>query len=238
MCRFHSVRAELLARREPGRLELADVTEAGPDIARLALVPLDPPGPHEQDVALRQRGSLRRETLGDLARIDGVGLVVPERPIGRLPPPGDVGEHGPTGDATSRPVMDPVLLVGHTTEVAGAGFGRVRRVVADVTEAVPLARRLRVPSMQHVIVSGARAGHLVLELPSTEQRRIGKRHRPVEGEHRAAPHEPGRRQDPLGRQQVEAAEDVVVAPHAPCGPQPGPRRKVVVVRECTRHRRS
>ncbi len=106
--------------------------------------------------------------------------------------------------------MHPVLLVGHTAVVP------VHRV-AHVAEAVPLRRALGVPAVEDVVVADRRrlSGHLVLESGPAEERRIGHAHVPVEREHRAALDEPSGVDDAVGREEVEAAEHVVLSPQSP-----------------------
>ena len=155
-------------------------------------------------------GALVVEAGDQLIRGDDVGIVVTDRAPGGLAPPTHVGEHPTTDDPPSRPVVDTVVCVVDTTEVTGAGRVLAHRVVADVSEAVPLARRLRVPPVEHVVVARADvvAGDLVPERAAGEQRRIGQPHRPVERERRA-PLDQARRGDrPLGREQIETAEHV------------------------------
>ena len=106
--------------------------------------------------------------------------------------------------------MHPVLLVGHTAVVP------VHRV-AHVAEAVPLRRALGVPAVEDVVVADRRrpSGHFVLESGPAEERRIGHAHVPVERERRAALDEPSGVDDAVGREEVQAAEHVVLSPQSP-----------------------
>ena len=107
-------------------------------------------------------------------------------------------------------MVDAVVAVVDPAEVAGARFVVAYPVVTDVAEPVPLARRLRVPVVEHVVVAGRLlvTGDGVMETAAAEQRRIGKPHRPVEGEHLTALDKAGSGGCLGGRQQVEATEPV------------------------------
>ena len=76
----------------------------------------------------------------------------------RLAPPGHVGQHGPADDAPPGPVVDAVFGVGDAVVVAVDG-------VPHVAEAVPLARALRVPPHELVIVTDGEIVDHVFEGP-------------------------------------------------------------------------
>ena len=178
-------------------------------------VPGQVPGAHEQHVAGLHRGALVGEARQQVVDRDRVGGALREGPALGGAPPVDVGEHRPPDDAALGPVVHPVFLVGDATVVTVFD-------VSDVPEPVPLRRGLRVPVVVQVVVHD-HAGHtevrdLVPELGPAEQRRVGQRELEVEPEGPAGADRSRRRQDALGRQQVERAEHVVVAPHTPRRP--------------------
>ena len=230
-----------LAAAQSGRHQVLGLGETGAHVGRLLLVPAEPSGAHQQDITLVQLGALRGEALSQLVGLDRVGPVVLQRTAHLGPPPADVGQHRPAHDATAGPVVHAVLVVGNAAVVTGARLVGHRRVVADVSEAVPLRRRLGVPPVQDVVVAGAArtTGHLVGERLTVEQRRIGQPHLPVQREHRTALDQTRCSNDALRRQQVQAAEDVgsVGRPHPPAGRQTGTSRQFVVARQC-HHRRT
>ena len=90
--------------------------------------------------------------------------------------------------------------------------------VADVREAVPLARCLRVEVVEHVVAvvaDGDLAEDGVAELAAPIERRVGLLLLPVHREDGALLHEAGRGDDAFGRLQVEHADVVVVAEQSP-----------------------
>src|SRR4051794_16301705 len=107
-------------------------------------------------------------------------------------------------------MVDAMVLVGYT--VVEAVFG-----MADMAEPVPLAGALGVPVRELVVVARRSIVHRVLELRPAEQRRPRQLELEVEGEDGAAAHTGGAGLHPFGRQEVEAAEDVTLAPETPRG---------------------
>ncbi len=146
-------------------------------------VPRHPTGADEQHVAGFDGDALRFERRRQIVRLDGVGDVRLNRPPLRLTPPRNVREYAAPGDAALGPVVDPVVLVGDAVVEV------VHRML-DVTEAVPLRRRLRVPTVQVLVVTGfvLQPYHLVLVRLASEHRRIGKMHVEVDREHRTLAH--------------------------------------------------
>ena len=106
-------------------------------------------------------------------------------------------------------MVDAVLLRGQPVVDGSVG--------PEVPEAVPLARRLRIELVEHVILSSPRfAAHLVLDGGAPVQRGIGQGAVPIKGKDGASPDEAGRPDDLLRvLEKVEAAEGVVVAPEPP-----------------------
>ena len=91
----------------------------------------------------------------------------------------------------------------------GGGHGDYRHIVvapSDVPEAVPLTTRLRVVSVEHVVVGQRPEGNdRVGQCGSAEQRRRGKPELRVEPEHLAVADEPRSGDDPFGLEEVQAA---------------------------------
>ena len=87
-----------------------------------------------------------------------------------------------------------------------------------VRERVPLRRRLRIEVVQEVVEHEFRIRENldgVRMLAAREQRRVGDVDREIQREHFARSNRVGRRDHALGRQQVDGADFVVVAEHAP-----------------------
>jgi hypothetical protein len=184
----------------------------------------------QQHVTRFELDALRAERAEHVVGRDRVVGRGVERPADVAPVAVDIAEHAAAGQPAARPVVDAVLFVGD------AAVEAVHRV-ADVTEAVPLARRLRVPVVDQVVVTDLRVAaepqHLVLESSAPEERRLRQLELEVEREHLAVAHAADAGEHALGREEVETAEHVVVAPHAPRGSrrQAGTHGQVVVARQ-------
>jgi hypothetical protein len=113
-------------------------------------------------------------------------------------------------------VLDAVLrAIAARDLVAGDAVVEAVLRVADVREAVPLRRGLRVEVVDDVVAAGALAGDRVTEVAAAEQRRIRLLELPVQRERPAAPYQ-SRRLHRLRRgHEVHAADLVVGAEQAP-----------------------
>jgi hypothetical protein len=130
--------------------------------------------------------------------------------------------------------MDTVLLVGDPVVEAVHGM-------ADVTEAVPLRRRLGVPSTEVLVVTRfvLQPDDLVLEGSPTEQRRIGDPHVEVQREDGTPAYARCTARRAFRRKEVQTAEDVVVAPQPPRRTDRLPREEFLVRRKlCASHKES
>jgi hypothetical protein len=116
-------------------------------------------------------GSLSAETFHDLGGFDRIGVVTADRTPLSFTPPTEVGQHRSAGDSALGPMIDSVAIVVDSPEMPRALFVVQCPMIPDVSEPIPLTARLRVPSVQNVVMTRARSAtcHLVRErLPSEE----------------------------------------------------------------------
>jgi hypothetical protein len=111
----------------------------------------------------------------------------------------DIEEHRPAGNAALRPALDGIARPGLDV-VGGGAVVELVGVVGDMTQRVPLARRLGKVVVQFVVEGGVPAyrNHGVLEGTAPEHRRVDGIERSIETEDLARPDEAGRGSDPFG----------------------------------------
>ncbi|MCZ7578521.1 MAG: hypothetical protein M5U18_16325 [Dehalococcoidia bacterium] len=163
------------------------------------------------------------DTLGLAA---GFELLDREAAVGgevdRVPPgfevSPDIQEGGTARDAAAGPVVDAAPGTGLARHL-GALDAVVEAMlgVADVDKGVPLAARLGVEVVEHVVVVDGARDDLLADGASAEEGRVREFECPVEREHLARCDQLRGGGDALGGLEVEQADLVVVAEEPPGG---------------------
>ena len=179
----------------------------------------DPPEPQEEDVPAGQGHALGRQDDLELVDADGRPFGQVQGHPGSRAGPTDIDEDEPSDDPASCPLVDAQRV----RVVIADQRMRAPAVVAelwvpDVREGIPLARRLRVEVVVVVVGPGPEDLRRVAQGLATEHRRIGCLEAPAEREDRTPPHEAGRGEHPLAREQVQGAGAVVRPEDAPSHP--------------------
>src|SRR5262249_4101870 len=147
-------------------------------------IPFDPSNAHHQDVAGLKPQSLPIRRRLQLLGGNSVTLARVERDAVRGGESWEVNQYAASGDPAPRPMMNSVARVGRVGDLL-FGHAVVKTVLpmAEMPQAVPLRRRLRVEVVVHVIedilappVDGVAQGRAV------EQRGIGLLQLPVHRE--------------------------------------------------------
>ena len=112
--------------------------------------------------------------------------------------------------------MHAVLFIGNSAVVACSLFVGLRCEVTNMSKAIPLARRLRIPPVQNIVMARGAvvARYFVFKALTAKEWRVGLTHVPIHRKNCATLHQLCSCGNSFGGQQVQATE----IPRTRCGP--------------------